>query len=66
MEEQLHLDLSISKTDVYRLNKKQLIRLLANYGIKAVRGDTCNGTLRPLASILKSLVSIAESNKRHF
>lgn len=55
----------ITQVDIYKLNKTELIQLLNQYGIKApLRGDTCNRTLRPLASRIKSLVTVASSNDR--
>ena len=61
MESQL--DLEIIQTDVYRLNKVELTQLLAKYGITLIRGDTCNKTLRPLATVIKSLVTVAANNQ---
>ena len=60
MESQI--DLEIIQTDVYRLSKVELTQLLGKYGVTLIRGDTCNKTLRPLATIIKSLVTVAKDN----
>src|SRR5436190_10966995 len=64
MENQTGLNLEIVTIDIYRLSRTELIQLLNKYGVRApITGDNCNGTLRPLASVLKSLVAVAQDNK---
>ena len=64
MENQTGLNLEIVTIDIYRLSKTEIIQLLNKYGVRApITGDNCNGTLRPLASVLKSLVAVAQDNK---